>query len=218
MKKSGALKNAGGIFFLVKTLEAVLLNKKLLSFVFVVGLALLFFGCVEKPVACTADAKVCPDGSGVGRVPPNCEFAPCPSTAPGVSENSVIQVSLHLWSSGICSDRGPNDEVRAAERDYFAYNNGTVFFKHACLPAPSTTTISHAELEGLARKVLALNTLEFIAENATDSRCVGASETLSITIDGKTLSFRDGCGRSEAYANAFNAAENQLTNYFALLV
>ena len=32
----------------------------------------------EEPVACTADAKICPDGSGVGRVGPNCEFAPCP--------------------------------------------------------------------------------------------------------------------------------------------
>jgi putative hemolysin len=33
-------------------------------------------GC--EPVACTADAKLCPDGTGVGRVPPDCEFAPCP--------------------------------------------------------------------------------------------------------------------------------------------
>ena len=30
------------------------------------------------PVACTADAKMCPDGSYVGRVGPNCEFAACP--------------------------------------------------------------------------------------------------------------------------------------------
>ncbi|GEM_PF-1544988 len=29
-------------------------------------------------VACTADAKMCPDGSWVGRVEPDCEFAPCP--------------------------------------------------------------------------------------------------------------------------------------------
>ncbi len=32
----------------------------------------------QEPVFCTADAKICPDGSAVGRVPPNCEFAPCP--------------------------------------------------------------------------------------------------------------------------------------------
>jgi benzodiazapine receptor len=32
----------------------------------------------EEPVACTMDVKQCPDGSYVGRVPPNCDFAPCP--------------------------------------------------------------------------------------------------------------------------------------------
>ena len=32
----------------------------------------------QEPVACTADAKLCPDGTGVGRTGPNCEFAPCP--------------------------------------------------------------------------------------------------------------------------------------------
>jgi len=30
------------------------------------------------PVACTKEAKLCPDGSAVGRVAPDCEFAPCP--------------------------------------------------------------------------------------------------------------------------------------------
>lgn len=29
-------------------------------------------------VACTLDAKLCPDGSYVSRIPPDCEFAPCP--------------------------------------------------------------------------------------------------------------------------------------------
>jgi uncharacterized protein (UPF0179 family) len=31
-----------------------------------------------KPVACTMEAKLCPDGSSVGRTGPNCEFTPCP--------------------------------------------------------------------------------------------------------------------------------------------
>ena len=38
-----------------------------------------------SPVACTAEAKICPDGSSVGRTGPNCEFAPCPSVAPSPS-------------------------------------------------------------------------------------------------------------------------------------
>ncbi len=29
-------------------------------------------------LACTEEAKICPDGTGVGRVGPSCEFAPCP--------------------------------------------------------------------------------------------------------------------------------------------
>lgn len=31
------------------------------------------------PVACTMDAKICPDGSAVGRSGPKCEFDPCPT-------------------------------------------------------------------------------------------------------------------------------------------
>lgn len=31
-------------------------------------------------VACTMDAKICPDGSAVGRTGPNCEFAACPAS------------------------------------------------------------------------------------------------------------------------------------------
>jgi hypothetical protein len=36
----------------------------------------------NEPVFCTADAKLCPDGTAVGRVGPNCEFAPCPESTP----------------------------------------------------------------------------------------------------------------------------------------
>lgn len=29
--------------------------------------------------ACTMEAKICPDGSSVGRIGTNCEFSPCPT-------------------------------------------------------------------------------------------------------------------------------------------
>lgn len=32
-----------------------------------------------EQIACTMEAKVCPDGSAVGRSGPNCEFSPCPT-------------------------------------------------------------------------------------------------------------------------------------------
>ncbi len=40
-----------------------------------------------QPKACTLEAKICADGSSVGRVGPNCEFAPCPSPS---STNSAV--------------------------------------------------------------------------------------------------------------------------------
>ena len=46
-------------------------------------LGALTSGCLQasqEPIACTLDAKICPDGTAVGRVPPNCEFAACPET------------------------------------------------------------------------------------------------------------------------------------------
>lgn len=36
----------------------------------------------KNQIACTADAKICPDGSSVGRTGPKCEFAACPTTSP----------------------------------------------------------------------------------------------------------------------------------------
>jgi hypothetical protein len=32
----------------------------------------------QKQTVCTMEAKICPDGSSVGRVGPNCEFSACP--------------------------------------------------------------------------------------------------------------------------------------------
>lgn len=46
--------------------------------------ALQVMGPVE-PVACTQEAKLCPDGSYVGRSGPNCEFARCGETRTGTS-------------------------------------------------------------------------------------------------------------------------------------
>lgn len=39
----------------------------------------------SSPVACTMDAKICPNGSAVGRSGPKCEFDPCPTTKPSTT-------------------------------------------------------------------------------------------------------------------------------------
>ncbi len=54
--------------------------KKVIIALLIFGIILLV-GCEQKPVACTLEAKICPDGSSVGRVGPDCEFEPCPAEA-----------------------------------------------------------------------------------------------------------------------------------------
>ncbi|MDO8518098.1 MAG: Gmad2 immunoglobulin-like domain-containing protein [bacterium] len=51
------------------------------------------------PVACTMEVKLCPDGSAVGRMGPNCEFAECPQGGGGgriLPYNSGIQGTVML--------------------------------------------------------------------------------------------------------------------------
>lgn len=42
-------------------------------------------------VMCTMDAKICPDGTGVGRTGPNCEFAPCPGESDDTDDDEPAQ-------------------------------------------------------------------------------------------------------------------------------
>lgn len=54
----------------------------------------------SEPVACTMDAKQCPDGSYVGRIGPDCRFAPCPgesssSSAPSCAPYVCVDGTTH---------------------------------------------------------------------------------------------------------------------------
>ena len=48
--------------------------------------------------ACTMEAKICPDGSAVGRTGPNCEFAPCPA-----SVGKTTACSVGMRQGDVCS-------------------------------------------------------------------------------------------------------------------
>ena len=43
----------------------------------------------QQQKACTQEAKVCPDGSSVGRTGPNCEFATCPPAKIGETPKEI---------------------------------------------------------------------------------------------------------------------------------
>ncbi|MEO5635080.1 MAG: Gmad2 immunoglobulin-like domain-containing protein [Candidatus Paceibacterota bacterium] len=54
-----------------------------------------------QQIACTMEAKICPDGSAVGRGGPNCDFDPCPVVSDPHAD--LIKVSAPLPNSNISS-------------------------------------------------------------------------------------------------------------------
>lgn len=73
-----------------------------------------------QPVACTMEAKICPDGSAVGRTGPKCEFAACPKVIPEpvvVSENTGTITGIVTLSPTCPVERIP-PEPQCAPKPY----------------------------------------------------------------------------------------------------
>ena len=57
-----------------------LMNKTM--FALSIFMVFLLSACAnQSQIACTMEAKICPDGSAVGRTGPNCEFEACPEAS-----------------------------------------------------------------------------------------------------------------------------------------
>lgn len=61
--------------------------------------------------ACTLEAKICPDGSSVGRTGPDCEFAPCPQIT---NTPTPIPTPLSMPSTSLTSNTDPTSNSTAA--------------------------------------------------------------------------------------------------------
>jgi hypothetical protein len=107
-----------------KKRSPILLVAVVLLVLSLVGGGAYFFASRMKggqTTACTTEAKLCPDGSTVGRVGPNCEFAPCPS--PSATPDPTASWQTYLSSKLGFSLKYPA-EVKATED---AVNNSVYF-------------------------------------------------------------------------------------------
>lgn len=71
--------------------------------------------------ACTMEAKLCPDGSSVGRTGPNCEFTPCPTASGDTGDGSIVP-----YDSGVSGtvSLGPTCPVERIPPDPQCANKG----------------------------------------------------------------------------------------------
>src|SRR3989344_3467150 len=75
----------------------------LLAIVGTASAVYLFLNNPSKQKACTQEAKICPDGSSVGRTGPNCEFTPCPT---GQGPSGPVATGPTTWKTYINSAEG----------------------------------------------------------------------------------------------------------------
>jgi len=76
--------------------------------------------------ACTIEAKICPDGSSVGRTGPNCEFAPCPTAAQNLTVAPKLGPSIN-WKTYINSRN--NFQIRyPADKNVLLKDTGYIGF------------------------------------------------------------------------------------------
>lgn len=95
----------------------------------IIGIITMIFiaGCTstQKPVGCTMEAKLCPDGSSVGRTGPNCEFEACktpttianPASVFCKEQNGTLEIITETdGQKGICT---LNDGTKCEEWSFF---------------------------------------------------------------------------------------------------
>jgi len=81
---------------------------------------------IQKPVGCTQEAKVCPDGSAVGRTGPNCEFAQCPDVKKDetIQKQEVEQVHIQNLGNYLAGDA--ENFSQAFSENYIDWGSGPV--------------------------------------------------------------------------------------------
>ena len=105
-----------------------------------------YAGQQQKQVACTMEAKLCPDGSSVGRTGPNCEFAQCPAQN-GITlkqiENASYDVSSEglYFSSGMFGPKDKNYNPNALKLVNGSYVYGP---DHITYPSGCASDVTHS--------------------------------------------------------------------------
>ena len=126
-----------------------------------------------KQVACTLEAKLCPDGSAVGRVGPNCEFAQCPSSGPLAVK--TIQFDNALVNLALVSD----DQVTERAKDSWGGADAGAWTHEGLYTMVSTTAAGVKQSASLGKLFLAEgrahdgSIIEFTFQPATDRRLIG---------------------------------------------
>ena len=146
-----------------------------------------FNDCPQNiPKACTAEAKLCPDGASVGRNPlKNCEFNPCPS------EIKPCQKDARVCPDGTAQVRDPYNNCEfpkcptEQKCDAGCYLPSSDRCASAGFRSVEENIPSYCDVDNLIKKQKAdgseaQNSYECLSNFQSDGKCVSVSENLNI--------------------------------------
>jgi hypothetical protein len=90
----------------------------------------------EAQVVCTADARLCPDGSYVSRVAPSCAFAPCPTELPSncpTNQSGTVMCPVFDPAPNFCS----GGQIVPGEVDECGCQGAPTCIESTPIPTPS---------------------------------------------------------------------------------
>jgi hypothetical protein len=105
-------------------------------------------------VACTQEAKLCPDGSYVSRTGPNCEFAACPTMASSTIANNTLGWTVFSDEQDGFQVSYPSDFIRNPQLESKSGENIVLFLEQS-----STLSDQYWNFQSLDFDVVPLNGL-----------------------------------------------------------
>lgn len=136
-----------------------------------------------EPVYCTQDAKICPDGSGIGRIAPFCEFAQCP---PGID---LASATISIVKTDM-----PGFIINPETKTITINNDGSYEIKTSAYNSEEgnesattkTSKITRKQLEEIAKLALSTNFFSITEEDARSCIADLPTKSLEITINRKS--------------------------------
>jgi hypothetical protein len=109
----------------------------------------------QPPVACTMDAKICPDGTSVGRTAPSCAFAACPTTPTKGKKftGEITSINYGCHTDGTCSLGIGKAGVIVAKGESLNKTEPVGSFPSEILDVKLLNTILHKQVEVYAASV-----------------------------------------------------------------
>lgn len=169
--------------------------------IWILGIAVVILGAIvlsqnisfpkvgPEPIACTMEAKMCPDGSAVGRSGPRCEFAACPDEKPttqpapkntGISGNVLLGPMcpvMQIPPDPQCNDRSYETRLAVTTSD------GAHVIKEFNSDAHGNFTVNLAPGAYTIRTAAAANILPYCASNDTIYVSTGTFTSTTVYCD-----------------------------------